>query len=722
MASVSTDLGKVVCTPQGAWSNESAYEKLDIVTNNGNAYLAISDVAAGTSLSNTYFWLKLVEKGDKGDTGEITSASASISGTYGTPAVSVTAGGTSTERTFAFAFSNLVGNGIASITMEKTDTDGLVDTYTMTVTYDNGDDEEFEIEVTNGADGDATNIAQQFSTSNDYVTGDYVIYSGDLYRFIADHSAGSWDSAEVIQIAVCDDVANINAILDGFEAEDTDITGGVIAFNNSGKTIKRIEVDNAGGSSVITVCGKNMYPKYQSGSSGNLSWTVGTDGTITFTGTPSADVLLRLQGLSIPTNGSTLTIMLNNNMADANGRLSFFGINSGNTNNWQLNATSIDAYRTSTLTDDIVELRLRIPKDINWTGLVIKPMLVLGSVPVDFEEYNGQSNNVTLVDGVVQETIQFLDGQNTVWASNGNITVTMDGDITKVYDYVNSLVASDKPSYYKAETSGGSKYLHIYFRSGNGFVKWELHNVPAVSTNSDTWQIGRVCGCDAQFDNVVEIVRGGEFELAFKEHGAADYCGGNNHGDETTDSFTLFIDGKIVTDFSAIPSGYHPFNRIDAIEEATVNRCDTPADDILKHQKIWSFENGKVHVKQTIKFLEQLSVDGMLICMFPALRSKFSYGARQGAVSIETMTSAGFEHIATTSDDVFYLMYGDDATAKIKAKTDNPDNQSVMWINDTTDLNKLYYGYFGATDSGHPVTVNQNTICIAESEYDVAYS
>ena len=148
---MATDLGKVNVTPKGTWSSGSTYEFLDIVAKDGSSYLAIKDVPANTAVSNTTYWLQIAAKGDKGDTGEITGASASISGTYGTPAVTVTPGGTSTDRTFAFAFSNLVGNGIASITCEKTATVGAVDTYTLTITMDDGTANEFELEVTNGS-------------------------------------------------------------------------------------------------------------------------------------------------------------------------------------------------------------------------------------------------------------------------------------------------------------------------------------------------------------------------------------------------------------------------------------------------------------------------------------------------------------------------------------------------------------------------------------------
>ena len=58
MASV--NLGKVTVTPKGDWSNSTAYEKLDIVSDGGSAYLAKKAVPAGTALTNTSYWQVLV--------------------------------------------------------------------------------------------------------------------------------------------------------------------------------------------------------------------------------------------------------------------------------------------------------------------------------------------------------------------------------------------------------------------------------------------------------------------------------------------------------------------------------------------------------------------------------------------------------------------------------------------------------------------------------------
>lgn len=64
MASV--NLGKVVMIPKGTWSASTAYEYLDIVTDDGSSYVAKQDVPAGTALTNTTYWQPIAAKGDTG--------------------------------------------------------------------------------------------------------------------------------------------------------------------------------------------------------------------------------------------------------------------------------------------------------------------------------------------------------------------------------------------------------------------------------------------------------------------------------------------------------------------------------------------------------------------------------------------------------------------------------------------------------------------------------
>lgn len=58
------NLGKVMVTPKGVWSNSTAYSKLDIVTNQGSSYIAKKNVPSGTALTNTTYWQVMASASD----------------------------------------------------------------------------------------------------------------------------------------------------------------------------------------------------------------------------------------------------------------------------------------------------------------------------------------------------------------------------------------------------------------------------------------------------------------------------------------------------------------------------------------------------------------------------------------------------------------------------------------------------------------------------------
>lgn len=55
----------------------------------------------------------------------------------------------------------------------------------------------------------------EFSTSTAYAIGDIVTYNNSLYEFTSAHSAGAWNSADVTQIDVVGIIGNINTVLEG---------------------------------------------------------------------------------------------------------------------------------------------------------------------------------------------------------------------------------------------------------------------------------------------------------------------------------------------------------------------------------------------------------------------------------------------------------------------------------------------------------------------------
>jgi hypothetical protein len=54
-------------------------------------------------------------------------------------------------------------------------------------------------------------VAPTFSASKNYTAGRYVWNSGNLYRFTADHAAGSWTGTDAVQVVVTDEIANLKS-------------------------------------------------------------------------------------------------------------------------------------------------------------------------------------------------------------------------------------------------------------------------------------------------------------------------------------------------------------------------------------------------------------------------------------------------------------------------------------------------------------------------------
>ena len=100
------NLGKVALTPRGAYNANAAYEKLDIISNNGSSYLVLQSVT-GVEPPNATYYMLLASKGDTGSAGASpTIAAGTVTMTPAGTSASVTNVGTNVNASFNFTLPN----------------------------------------------------------------------------------------------------------------------------------------------------------------------------------------------------------------------------------------------------------------------------------------------------------------------------------------------------------------------------------------------------------------------------------------------------------------------------------------------------------------------------------------------------------------------------------------------------------------------------------------
>ena len=100
-----------------------------------------------------------------------------------------------------------------------------------------------ELEKNSGGGGSAdsakrSDIATEFSTETTYTAGNFVYHEGKLYQFNADHSAGAWDSTDVVEANVTDQVVSNASAIAGLTASD-------VAYDNTDSGLTATEVQGA---------------------------------------------------------------------------------------------------------------------------------------------------------------------------------------------------------------------------------------------------------------------------------------------------------------------------------------------------------------------------------------------------------------------------------------------------------------------------------------------
>lgn len=204
------DLGKVRLVAKGAYNAATNYEADDWVTYEGSSYYCKQD-STGHAPTDTTYWGLLASKGDAGASPDITMSATSDGTSSDSPTVTVTKGGTTSNPTYALAFSGLKG--------EKGDTGDTGDSLTAssvhaddktTVTIKNARTEETvnTFDVPDGEDGKGINNITKTGTSGlvdtytitytDGTTSTFTVTNGQDGQGSGDMTKAVYDSAEAV--------------------------------------------------------------------------------------------------------------------------------------------------------------------------------------------------------------------------------------------------------------------------------------------------------------------------------------------------------------------------------------------------------------------------------------------------------------------------------------------------------------------------------------------
>ena len=261
--------------------------------------------------------------GQDGTSAGFGTPTASVDGNVGTPSVSISASGPDTAKIFEFAFHNLkgsdgaTGNGIVSIT--KTGTAGLVDTYT--ILYTNGQSTTFT--VTNGQDGQGSGDMTKavYDSSNAVAdAGGIVAYINGLSfdKYLAQYGQSTIDTADLNNFVTPGTYRKTGTGLKANSPSDI-LTADEYVLVVMGAVASKIVGDSAPISQIMIahIASTNETKIYVRGFAGRTGEIIVTNNWTSWVCLNSPDISGKADKVSSATNGNFAGLDANGNLTDS---------------------------------------------------------------------------------------------------------------------------------------------------------------------------------------------------------------------------------------------------------------------------------------------------------------------------------------------------------------------------------------------------------------------
>ena len=238
--------------------------------------------------------------------------------------------------------------------------------------------------------------------------------------------------------------------------------------------------------------------------------------------------------------------------------------------------------------------------------------------------------------------------------------------------------------------------------------------------NSNCWRLGTLDMYKRIGNEFVVcesgIIISGEWECAIKESGAADFMGGNAHGDEQILDITATLDGKpLDLSSSFVATGAS----LDIVRHSILNRCHVPGDNVIDHTVSYSITPESITIDQTAEWLQDMVVESSYLLMCPISRAYITSAMIEGQNEVVDISYAGHSRPSLSGNKGHFSLWGDKFTAEIEYECiEGAFDGAFSFISPSSSpaYNKFYYNFVGSNVQ-QPVTAGHKVITHGEIIY-----
>lgn len=311
--------------------------------------------------------------------------------------------------------------------------------------------------------------------------------------------------------------------------------------------------------------------------------------------------------------------------------------------------------------------------------------------------------------------LQVIEGTQTVFTTSEYPIVPKNISIYKKSETYNKSEVDNLTNVRKIKVIKTGTTLDIYIPSkkNTNYLHYIYKYIENATINMYQWKIYTIEIVDNNLLTLYPFITDIEWEGVVKELGAVDFLGGY-HGDETNVILNLMIDG-IEYDINGSDFNIEINNEIKIINKSTINRCNTPGDNVFTRYKVSTWNNENYIVENKWIALQSVVLDRAYLTMLslPILSNSEDIAKYSryddGYVKQPTVGDAVSGSCLYPSTEArIFEMWSDNFYGKVESIADY-DNYSSHVIGDRSQTN-IMKAYF-AMAKNYTVAVNEKLKC-----------